>query len=209
MDTFRSLAWEDKYSRLPVSSGGGRNRQLRCSGAPGTVDLPLLDCFVLVHVDGGDGMLGARLHFPVHLPLGAFRLGLQQVHPLLGFDPAGNGEKIGEESILLEAMIYVQGRRWAPPCTQQSSLLVLRHGKSNSTDESITEMNEDGSAMIHEARRRGLLRVTVLANTFCEAVGCTHWAFIINYWYLEASKVGPHAVNETFIRFRHNIIRPH
>lgn len=70
-------------------------------------------------------------------------------------------------------------------------------------------MNEDGSAMIHEARRRGLLRVTVLANTFCEAVGCTHWAFIIKYWYLEASKVAPHAVNETFIQFRHNIIRPH
>lgn len=106
-------------------------------------------------------------------------------------------------------MIYVQGRRWAPPCAQQSSLLVLRHGESNSTDESITEMNEDGSAVIHEARRRGLLRVTVLANTFYEAVGCTQPTFIINYWYLEASKVGPHAVNETFIPFRHNIIGPH
>lgn len=38
------------------------------------------------------------------------------------------------------------------PLCAASLLLVLRHGKSNSTDESITEMNEDDSAMIHEAR---------------------------------------------------------
>ena len=83
-----------------------------CSG-PGAVDLPLFDCFVLVHIDGGDGVLGARLHLPVHLPLGVLGLGLQQVHPLLGFDPAGNGEgeKERDESILLEGMIYVRGRR--------------------------------------------------------------------------------------------------
>lgn len=70
----------------------GRNQQLQLTQAPGAVDLPLFDCFVLVHIDGGDGMLGARLHLPVHLPLGVFRLGLEQVHPLLCFDPAGNGE---------------------------------------------------------------------------------------------------------------------
>lgn len=45
-------------------------------------------------------------------------------------------------------------------------LLALRHGKSNSTDESITEMNEDDSTMIHESRRLGLLEVTVFTNTF-------------------------------------------
>lgn len=55
-------------------------------------DLPLFDCLVLVHIDGGDGMLGAGLHLPVHLPLGVLRLGLEQVHPFLCFDPAGNGE---------------------------------------------------------------------------------------------------------------------
>lgn len=62
-------------------------------------------------------MLGARLHLPVHLPLSILRLGLEQVHPLLCFDPAGNGERRGgrerkwDESILLEVMIYVQGQR--------------------------------------------------------------------------------------------------
>lgn len=55
---------------------------------PEAVDLPLFDCFVLIHIDGGDGMFGARQNLPVHLPLGAPRLGLQQVHPFLGFDPA-------------------------------------------------------------------------------------------------------------------------
>lgn len=80
---------------------------------PGAVDLPLFDCFVLVHIDGGDGMLGAGLHLPLHLPLGVLRLGLQQVHPFLCFDPAGNGEgeKEWDESILLEGMIYRQGQR--------------------------------------------------------------------------------------------------
>lgn len=50
--------------------------------------LPLLG-FVLVHLDSGDGVLGAGLHLPVHLPLGVLGPGLEQVHPLLGFDPAG------------------------------------------------------------------------------------------------------------------------
>lgn len=56
---------------------------------PRGADLRLFQCFVLVHFDGGDGMLGARLHLPVHLPLGILRLGLEQVHSLLCFDPAG------------------------------------------------------------------------------------------------------------------------
>ena len=60
---------------------------------PRVVDSPLLHCFVLVHVDGGDGMLGTGLHLPVHLPLGVLRLGLQQVHPFFCFDSAGNGKR--------------------------------------------------------------------------------------------------------------------
>lgn len=60
-------------------------------------------------------------------------------------------------------MCKVRGER---PLCAAALLLVLRHGKSNSTDESITEMNEDDSAMIHEARRLGLLQVTVFTNTF-------------------------------------------
>lgn len=72
--------------------------------------LPLLH-FILVHVDGGDGVLGAGLHLPVHPPLGVLRPGLEQVHPLLGFDPAGNGEwkreKDRDESASLQVMIYV------------------------------------------------------------------------------------------------------
>ena len=43
---------------------------------PGAVDSPWLHPFVLVHVDGGDGVLGPGLHFPVHLPLGILGLGL-------------------------------------------------------------------------------------------------------------------------------------
>lgn len=60
--------------------------------------LPLLG-FDLVDLDGGDGVLGPRLHLPLHLPLGAPGPGLQQVHPLLGFHPAGqkgNEKKEGE-----------------------------------------------------------------------------------------------------------------
>lgn len=65
-------------------------------------------------------------------------------------------------------MCEVRGER---PLCAADLLLVLRHGKSNSTDESITEMNEDDSAVIHETRRQGLLRVTV----------CTDWTFIHFY----------------------------
>lgn len=77
--------------------------------------LPLLH-FILVHVDGGDGVLGAGLHLPVHPPLGVLRPGLEQVHPLLGFDPAGNGEwkreKDRDESASLQVMIYVSVCVW-------------------------------------------------------------------------------------------------
>lgn len=93
-----SIVKEDKYRCLCVE-GAGIN-SCSCSSwldrrsvfRPRAVDLPLFDCLVLVHIDGGDGMLGARLHLPVHLPLGVLRLGLEQVHPFLCFDPAGNGE---------------------------------------------------------------------------------------------------------------------
>lgn len=47
-------------------------------------------------------------------------------------------------------------------------LLVLRHGKSNSTDESITEMNEDDSAMIHESGGLRLHQVTAVTEAFYE-----------------------------------------
>lgn len=73
---------------------------------PRAVDLPLLDCFVLVHIDGGDGMLGARLHLPFNLPLGALRVGLEQVYPLFSFDPAGNGER---EKIIIEEVNFIKG----------------------------------------------------------------------------------------------------
>ena len=49
-------------------------------------------------------------------------------------------------------MCEVGGER---PLCAADLLPVLRHGKSNSTDESITEMNEDDSAMIHETRKAG------------------------------------------------------
>lgn len=75
------------------------------------VDSPLPDSFVLVHVHGGDGMLGARLHLPVHLPLGALGTGLQQVHPLLGFDPAGDGEREGGREGKRERRVnFISGR---------------------------------------------------------------------------------------------------
>lgn len=77
----------DKYQR-PAVGGEGR-RGLGGVFDPSAVDLPLFGCSVLVHVDGGDGVLGAGLDLPVHLPLGVLRLGLQQVHPFLGFDPTG------------------------------------------------------------------------------------------------------------------------
>jgi len=70
-----------------ISARAGINSSARGPRGPG--DLPLFDRSVLVHVDGGDGVLGAGLNLPVHLPLGVLRLGLEQVHPLLGFDPAG------------------------------------------------------------------------------------------------------------------------
>lgn len=50
-------------------------------------------------------------------------------------------------------MLEVRGER---PLCAAGLLLVLRHGKGNSTDESITEMNEDDSAVIHETTRLGL-----------------------------------------------------
>lgn len=44
-----------------------------------------------------------------------------------------------------------------PPCARSGPpFLAWRHGKKAiPLDESITEMNEDGSAMMHEARRLG------------------------------------------------------
>lgn len=70
---------------------------MQCVFRPEAVNLPLFDCFVLIHFDGGDGMLGTRLNLPVHLPLSILRLGLEQIHPFLCFDPAGNskGKKNG------------------------------------------------------------------------------------------------------------------
>lgn len=93
---------EDKYFCLGAAGAGISSCSCsgwldrRCVFRPGAVDLPLLHCFVLVHIDGGDGMLGAGLNLPVHLPLGVLRLGLQQVHSFFRFDPAGK-KKRGEE----------------------------------------------------------------------------------------------------------------
>lgn len=79
-------------------------------------------------------------------------------------------------------------------------LLVLRHGKSNSTDESITEVNEDDSTMIHEARRLGLLQVTVFTNTLYEIKSTRprtartgHLCCINNQWHLTTSKFSSRA----------------
>lgn len=152
-------AWQERgqESAAAAAAAAVAYTDAVCFG-PGAVDLPLFDCFVLVHIDGGDGMLGARLHLPVHLPLGVFRLGLEQVHPLLCFDPAGNGEGRRGKKRRKGRVNFIRGDDLCARsgvsalCVQQSSSLVLRHGKSNSTDESITEMNEDGSAVIHEAR---------------------------------------------------------
>lgn len=57
-------------------------------------------------------------------------------------------------------MCGVRGER---PLCAADHLLALRHGKSNSTDESIIEMNEGDSAMIHESRSLETLQAT---NTF-------------------------------------------
>lgn len=81
---------EDKYQCLCASAVfAGADGVFK----PRVVDSPLLHCFVLVHVDGGDGVLGAGLHLPVHFPLGVLRLGLQQVHAFFCFDSAGNGKR--------------------------------------------------------------------------------------------------------------------
>lgn len=87
--------------------------------------------------------------------------------------------------------------------------LAWRHGKKAiPLDESITEMNEDGSTMMHEARRQGSASghdapaLSVRLRTACAG------RFIINCGYLEASRVALWAANETFIQFRDNIIRP-
>lgn len=85
-------------------------------------------------------------------------------------------------------MFKVRGER--PRCAAVL-LPVLHHGKSNSTDESITEMNEDGSAMIREARRPGLVPVTAFANVLLRPLGAHYY-----YWSLKASKVSVHAANE-------------
>lgn len=50
-------------------------------------------------------------------------------------------------------------RGQSPPCSADL-LLGLHHGKSNSTDESITEMDEDGGAVIHENGGLGPARVS-------------------------------------------------
>lgn len=98
-----SIVKEDKYLCLCVA--GGRAEINSCSSwfdrrslfRLGAVDLPLFHCFVLVHFDGGDGMFGTGLNLPVHLPLSVFRLGLEQVHPFLCFDPAANDKGKIEE----------------------------------------------------------------------------------------------------------------
>lgn len=56
-------------------------------------------------------MLGARLRLPVHFPLGVLGLGLQQVHSLFCFDPAGKHTKKKNKSVLLEEVIYDGGQR--------------------------------------------------------------------------------------------------
>lgn len=104
-----SIVKEDKYGCLCVA--GVRAEISSCSSWSdrrglfrlGAVDLPLFHRFVLVHFDGGDGMLGTRLNLPVHLPLSVFRLGLEQVHPFLRFDPAGSdrgGKEMGRVSFI-------------------------------------------------------------------------------------------------------------
>lgn len=59
-------------------------------------------------------------------------------------------------------MCEVRGER---PLCLANLLITLRHGKSNSADESITEMNEDDRAVMHEAKRTGELLVTVRKRT--------------------------------------------
>lgn len=160
-----SVVKEDKYLRLCAAEAGAEINSCSCSGwadrrsvfRPGAVDLPLFDCFVLVHIDGGDGMLGAGLHLPVHLPLGVLRLGLEQVHPFLRFDPEKRKKKKKkknrDQSVLLEGDDLCARSEVSAPLCAADLLHALRHGRSNCTDESITEMNEDDGAMIHEARR--------------------------------------------------------
>lgn len=82
-------------------------------------------------------------------------------------------------------MTEVRGER--PQCAADL-LLALRHGKSNSTDESITEMNEDDDTMIHERNGPGLLRVTAFTDASCKirsAELCTrpsrHLHTIVNF----------------------------
>lgn len=71
-------------------------------------------------------------------------------------------EKERHQSVLLQGMIYVAGRGWAPPV--RAADLVLHHSKSNSTDESAVEMNGDGRAVMHEAGGLGPVHVRLFAN---------------------------------------------
>lgn len=105
-------------------------------------------------------------------------------------------------------MIYVRGGRSAAPCEQRSSLFsVASRQKSNPADESITEMNEDGSAMMHEARRLGSALGSWCALALSVRFRTAHAGrFIIKCGYVEASRVALWAANETFIQFRDNII---
>lgn len=101
------------------------------------VDLPLLDSFVLVHIDGGNRMLGAGLHLPVHLPLGVLRLGLEQVHPFLCFDPAGNseGKRMGRVNFIRGCDLCARSEVNAL-CVQQTSSLYCVMAKA------IPQMNQ-------------------------------------------------------------------
>lgn len=69
----------------------------------------------------------------------------------------------------------------SPQCAADL-LLGLRHGKSNSTDESITEMNEDSGVVIHETGGLGPARVSRFTMKWIyNASHRTHWAFIPYY----------------------------
>lgn len=191
-------------------------RQTLLSSEDFVVDSPLPHSFVLAHVHGGDRMFGTRLHLPVHLPLGALRPGLQQVHPLLGFDPAGNRERERGGGKERERGVNFISGQWLmcevggqpPRASSGPPFLAWRHGKKAiPLDESITEMNEDGSAMMHEARRLG----SALGHD-APALSVRLWTthaghFIMKCGYLEASRVALWAANEKFIQFKDNIIR--
>lgn len=109
------------------------------------------------------------------------------------------GEKEWDESILLKAVIYVQGQRWTPFVCSGLPLCIASWQKQfyrwiNNRDEWRWHK------VIHETRRLGLFQVTVFTNTFYKikstnlCTAPTGHLYSINHWHLKVPKFTSHAL---------------